>query len=182
MRAPDPNNPAYPENFQKVVEALSRLQPEIIMYFKNAGFQDCEDYCQEVMIRMVLIARKQEIRIPDAYIFRVCKNVRADAYEAQNKRQKRFPSADIDDCINDLSYDPFLLTQQKEDHDNQLALLHNELDTGISTADAELLFKRFWQNLSYKEIAQDFGCPDSRLRKRQQRLLKSLHKRLHSED
>ncbi|WP_367389075.1 RNA polymerase sigma factor [Lewinella sp. LCG006] len=182
MRAQEPLQTPLPppsqENFQQVVEAISRLQPELVNRFKSHDFLDSEDLAQDVIIRVILGARKQFIRDPDAFIYRVTLNVCVDAQKVRSKLRKRQSSLEIDDCIERLSEDPFLVKQQAEDREAQFTLLTHVLEEETKPDHARLLRMRFWDKMSYKEIETHLGYSAVALRKANSRALKALRKQL----
>lgn len=180
MRVPDPAQTTPPpnqENFRLVVEALDRMQPFLVKRFKQEDFLDSEDLAQEVIIRVLLRAQKIFIDNPDGFIYRVMINVCAEAHEARQRLREQRSQLTVDHCIERFVEDPFLQSQQAEDHNAQITLLKNSLEEELSPLHSRIIHMRFWEKMKYKEMADYLGHSQVNLRKEKSRAIEKLRKR-----
>ncbi|MCH5302431.1 MAG: sigma-70 family RNA polymerase sigma factor [Prevotella sp.] len=143
-------------------ELLARTQTKLFTYimFVVRDHDIADDIFQETFVKV--ITKLQEGRYTDSgkFIFwltRIAHNVIMDWYRNQKGEHIVEPTADND--LTKLNTDNILDTYRENDIVNEQVLLDvKKLMNALPAPQREVVYMRFYQQLSFKEIAEITGC------------------------
>ena len=143
-------------------ELLARTQTKLFTYimFVVRDHDIADDIFQETFVKV--ITKLQEGRYTDSgkFIFwltRIAHNVIMDWYRNQKGEHIVEPTADND--LTKLNTNNILDTYRENDIVNEQVLLDvKKLMNALPAPQREVVYMRFYQQLSFKEIAEITGC------------------------
>lgn len=159
----------------KIEEALDSLGDKLYNYLtiKLGSPQDAEDVLQEVFYRLIRYKlRFRLIRNPSAYLFRMARNEAADFLKKRKKDQKiRYPEEEFSKVIKDSLKG---LNQKALDK-------ASEALAKIPDKQREVIVLKFFEQLTFKEIARicggSMGTITSRYRYGMEKMRKTMEDR-----
>lgn len=135
-----------------LVEWVKRFRKPLVKWFSKRGVGgDSEDLAQEVFIRLIRYGDEENIRIPDAYIFRIAANI---ASERGERCRVRDPHSD-----DDLEIVPENDELEPENilHKECLSRLVEEMIAKLPERQCTVVRLFIYERLTYKQIALRLG-------------------------
>lgn len=166
------------ENAEALLVTLGRrYRPALISFFVRRldNPAEAEDLTQEVLLKLIQLPA-DEVRQPEAYIFRMASNLIRDRYRRRQVRDSyRVEQAELEERAADY-IDPLRLLEGKE----KLGLVSRALaDLSQRTRDILLLFRV--ERMRKRDIAESFGISVSAVDKHLIRATAHLAKCLENE-
>lgn len=159
-------NPAWAELRRRLTE-IARLfiEPE-----------DIDDVVQTVALKLfdaTTLKRMRAVRSPKGYAVMMVRNAAIDLGRSRARQPVQLPAGNFD--LVDLAPLPDQILERETRREDVERLLD-----GLSDAEMLLLHLRFWENLSFGDVAQRLGLPYSTVAVRMFRLLRRLRSKLES--
>lgn len=136
--------------------------------------EEIEDVVQTVALKLLdssALARIRAARSPKGYAIMMIRNAAIDIGRRHAREPQGLPAGSFDPSDQASMPDQILELETRREEVEQLL-------AGLSDAELLLLRLRFWENLSFGEIAQRMGMPYSTVAVRMFRLLRRLRSQL----
>ena len=142
-------------------ELLSRTQEKLFTYimFVVRDHDTADDVFQETFVKVIVKLQKRQYSDTGKFMFwltRIAHNVIMDRYRAQRNEHIVEPTTDND--LSNLSGDTVLDTYRESQIVNEQVLRDvKKMMNNLPQPQREVVYMRFYQQLSFKEIAEITG-------------------------
>lgn len=142
-------------------ELLSRTQEKLFTYimFVVRDHEIADDVFQETFVKVIMKLQQRQYSDTGKFSFwitRIAHNVIMDRYRAQRNEHIVEPTADND--LSKLSSDAVLDTYRESEIVNEQVLCDvKKMMNNLPAPQREVVYMRFYQQLSFKEIAEITG-------------------------